>query len=98
MTEKLFSKNFTLLVLGQVSSLFGNYIIKPVLYSGVLCFFITATFECFIKLDYIPRTIDRENETWKTVNRSHGTWGVSYSGGYRFQRMKKKPARECYGL
>ena len=69
MTEKLFSKNFILLVLGQVSSLFGNYIIKfalsmyvldttgsatifasilsiaaiPTLYSGVLCFFITAT-------------------------------------------------------
>lgn len=36
MTEKLFSKNFTLLVLGQVSSLFGNYIIKFALSMYVL--------------------------------------------------------------
>ena len=28
MTQKLFTKNFTLLILGQVSSLFGNFILK----------------------------------------------------------------------
>lgn len=36
MTEKLFSKNFTLLVFGQVSSLFGNYILKFALSMYVL--------------------------------------------------------------
>lgn len=36
MVEKLFSKNFTLLVLGQVSSLFGNYILKFALSMYVL--------------------------------------------------------------
>ena len=36
MTEKIFSKNFTLLILGQVSSLFGNYIIKFALSMYVL--------------------------------------------------------------
>ena len=36
MTEKVFSKNFTLLILGQVSSLFGNYIIKFALSMYVL--------------------------------------------------------------
>ncbi len=36
MKQRLFSKNFTLLVLGQISSLFGNYIIKFVLSMYVL--------------------------------------------------------------
>lgn len=36
MTQKLFSKNFTLLVLGQVSSLFGNFILKFALSMYVL--------------------------------------------------------------
>ena len=36
MTEKVFSKNFMLLILGQVSSLFGNYIIKFALSMYVL--------------------------------------------------------------
>ncbi len=36
MKQRLFSKNFTLLVLGQISSLFGNYIIKFALYMYVL--------------------------------------------------------------
>lgn len=39
-------------ILGSV--LYTALGLKPVLYSGALCFFITATFECFIKLDYIP--------------------------------------------
>ena len=39
-------------ILGSV--LYTAFGLKPVLYAGVLCFFITATFECFIKLDYIP--------------------------------------------
>lgn len=38
-------------ILGSV--LYTAFGLKPVLYAGVLCFFITATFECFIKLDYI---------------------------------------------
>ncbi len=36
MKEKLFTKNFTLLVLGQVSSLFGNYILRLALSMYVL--------------------------------------------------------------
>ena len=36
MKEKLFTKNFTLLVLGQVSSLFGNYIMRLALSMYVL--------------------------------------------------------------
>ncbi len=36
MTERLFTKNFTLLVLGQVSSLFGNYILRLALSMYVL--------------------------------------------------------------
>ena len=36
MTERLFTKNFTLLVLGQVSSLFGNYIMRLALSMYVL--------------------------------------------------------------
>ena len=36
MEEKLFTKNFTLLVLGQISSLFGNYILKLALSMYVL--------------------------------------------------------------
>ena len=36
MTEKLFTKNFTLLVLGQVTSLFGNFILKLALSMYVL--------------------------------------------------------------
>ncbi len=36
MKERLFTKNFTLLVLGQVSSLFGNYILKLALSMYVL--------------------------------------------------------------
>lgn len=36
MTQKLFSKNFSLLVLGQVSSLFGNFILKFALSMYVL--------------------------------------------------------------
>jgi len=36
MTQKLFTKNFTLLVIGQVISLFGNYILKFALSMYVL--------------------------------------------------------------
>lgn len=36
MEQKLFTKNFTLLVLGQVSSLFGNYILRLALSIYVL--------------------------------------------------------------
>ncbi len=36
MTERLFTKNFTLLVLGEVSSLFGNYILRLALSMYVL--------------------------------------------------------------
>ena len=36
MTEKLFTKNFTLLILGQLTSLFGNFILKLVLSMYVL--------------------------------------------------------------
>ena len=36
MTEKLFSKNFTLLILGQLTSLFGNFILKLALSMYVL--------------------------------------------------------------
>ena len=36
MTEKLFTKNFTLLVLGQLTSLFGNFILKLALSMYVL--------------------------------------------------------------
>ncbi len=36
MTQKLFTKNFTLLVLGQVTSLFGNFILKLALSMYVL--------------------------------------------------------------
>ena len=36
MEQRLFSKNFILLVLGQISSLFGNYIIKFALSMYVL--------------------------------------------------------------
>lgn len=39
-------------ILGSV--LYTALGLKPVLYAGVLCFFVTATFECFIKLEYIP--------------------------------------------
>ena len=105
MTEKLFTKNFTLLILGQFTSLFiilsilgafetptvqaciptmlqgdnimkGNAVVNqvaslsyliapmlggvlyailgliPVMSASVVCFFITAVFECFIKLSY----------------------------------------------
>ena len=34
--EKLFTKNFSLLILGQVSSLFGNYILRLALSMYVL--------------------------------------------------------------
>lgn len=36
MEQKLFTKNFMLLVLGQVSSLFGNYILRLALSMAVL--------------------------------------------------------------
>ncbi len=36
MEQKLFTKNFTLLVLGQASSLFGNYILRLALSMYVL--------------------------------------------------------------
>lgn len=36
MTQKLFTKNFTLLVLGQAASLFGNFILKLALSMYVL--------------------------------------------------------------
>ncbi len=36
MTEKLFTKNFTLLILGQITSLFGNFIMKLALSMYVL--------------------------------------------------------------
>ena len=36
MTEKIFTKNFTLLILGQVTSLFGNFILKLALSMYVL--------------------------------------------------------------
>ena len=36
MTEKLFTKNFTLLILGQLTSLFGNFILKLALSMYVL--------------------------------------------------------------
>ena len=39
-------------ILGSV--LYTAFGLKPVLYAGVLCFFVTAAFECFIKLEYIP--------------------------------------------
>ena len=34
--ERLFTRNFTLLILGQVSSLFGNYILRLALSMYVL--------------------------------------------------------------
>ena len=34
------------------SLLYTAFGLKPVMYAGVICFFITAVFECFIKLDY----------------------------------------------
>ncbi len=36
MTEKLFTKNFTLLILGQLTSLFGNFILKLALSMYIL--------------------------------------------------------------
>ena len=36
MTQKLFTKNFILLILGQVTSLFGNYILRLALSMYVL--------------------------------------------------------------
>jgi len=39
-------------ILGSV--LYTVFGLKLVLYAGILCFFVTAAFECFIKLDYIP--------------------------------------------
>lgn len=39
-------------ILGSV--LYTAFGLKPVLYAGVLCFFVTAAFECFIELEYIP--------------------------------------------
>lgn len=39
-------------ILGSV--LYTAFGLKPVLYAGVLCFFVTAAFECLIKLEYIP--------------------------------------------
>ena len=36
MTEKLFTRNFTLLILGQLISLFGNFILKLALSMYVL--------------------------------------------------------------
>lgn len=39
-------------ILGSV--LYTALGLKPVLYAGVLCFLVTAAFECFIKLEYIP--------------------------------------------
>lgn len=36
MTQKLFSKNFVLLILGQITSLFGNFILKLALSMYVL--------------------------------------------------------------
>ena len=53
MTEKLFSKNFILLVLGQVSSLFGNYIIKFALSMYVLDTTGSATIFASVLLSWI---------------------------------------------
>ena len=36
MTEKLFTKNFSLLILGQLTSLFGNFILKLALSMYIL--------------------------------------------------------------
>lgn len=36
------------------SLLYTAFGLKPVMYAGVVCFFITAVFECFIKLEFHP--------------------------------------------
>lgn len=58
MVQKLFSKNFTLLVFGQVSSLFGNYIIKFALSMYVLDITGSATvFAGILSIAIIPTII-----------------------------------------
>lgn len=37
------------------SMLYTAFGLKPVMYAGVFCFFVTSIFECFIRLDYIPQ-------------------------------------------
>ncbi|MCH1981992.1 MFS transporter [Ruminococcus sp. OA3] len=37
------------------SMLYSSFGLKPVMYAGVICFFITSIFEYFIRLDYIPQ-------------------------------------------
>lgn len=39
-------------VLGSI--LYTVFGLKPVMYASIVCFFLTAIFECFIKLDYQP--------------------------------------------
>lgn len=39
-------------ILGSV--LYTAFGVRPVLVTSIACFFLTATFECFIKLEYIP--------------------------------------------
>lgn len=55
MTQKLFSKNFTLLILGQITSLFGNYILRLALSMYVLEITGSATiFAGILSLAIIP--------------------------------------------
>ncbi|MDE6015219.1 MAG: MFS transporter [Acetatifactor sp.] len=45
--------------------LYAAWGLKPVMYASVVCFFLTALFECFIKLGYQPR--DYQGNVWSMV-------------------------------
>lgn len=49
------------------SMLYTSFGLKPVMYAGAACFFVTAVFECFIKLEHIPNK-EQEN-IWQIIKK-----------------------------
>lgn len=54
---------------------YAIYGLKPVMYASVVCFFITALFECFIKLSYQPL---HSMEGILSVVRQDFSWSIRY--------------------
>ena len=75
MGQKLFTRNFTLLVLGQASSLFGNYILRLALSMYVLEVTGSATVFAFYPLRQFPRFFYR---LWAVFWLTGQTGGTSW--------------------
>lgn len=73
MKQKLFTGNFTLLVLGQASSLFGNYILRLALSMYVLeVTGSAAVFAGILSAAAIPTILYRRSEVFWLTGRTEG--------------------------